>query len=117
MVLVKTMTADELLRVLYTLETPFLQTNDWSRLRIRVPDLITSTCPPANPADVIDLLRALRLDGRVMFLPDWDRWGIEEDETDGQLTTSSTQWEPLTISADPPHWVRRQVFVPKDLKS
>jgi Lhr-like helicase len=116
MVLVKTMTADELLRVLYTMEMPFLQTNDWSRLRIRVSDLVVSTCPPANPSDVIDLLQALRSAGRVMFLPDWDRWGIDEDETDGQLTPSNTQWEPLTINSDPPVWIRRQVFMPKDLK-
>jgi hypothetical protein len=69
------MTAEEVLRRLYLLEKPFLQTNDWPRLRIRVNDLVAATCPPANPSDVIDLLGSLRLDGRVMFLPDWERWG------------------------------------------
>ena len=49
------MTAEELLRRLYLMEKPFLQTNDWPGLRIRVADLIAATCPPASPADVIDI--------------------------------------------------------------
>jgi hypothetical protein len=79
------MTAEEVLRQLYVLEKPFLQTNDWPRLRIRIADLVAATCPPASPSDVIDLLRSLRLDGRVMFLPEWERWGLDEDEKDGAL--------------------------------
>src|SRR5437899_77961 len=50
------MTAQELLRLLYLREKPYLQTNDWQRLRIPVADLIAAACPPATPADVVDLL-------------------------------------------------------------
>ncbi len=109
------MTKEELLRRLYLLEKPFLQTNDWTRLRIRVADLIAATCPPAAPSDVTDLLRSLRLDGKVMFLPDWQRWGIEEDEKDGTRFPSFAHWEPTAGNSDPPSWQRRQVFMPEDL--
>src|SRR5438876_5809457 len=98
------MTPETLLRVLYMREKPALQANDWQMLKTRVADLIAATSPRANPADVIDLLRALRLDGRVMFLPDWDRWGIEEDERDGALIPSRAHWEPVPCSPDPPSW-------------
>src|SRR5438552_12529480 len=104
------MTTDELLRVLYSIETPFLQTNDWTRLKTRVADLVAAACPPSNPTEVLALLRSLRLDGHVMFLPDWDRWGIEEDETDGQLVASRTQWE-SRVGDGQPSWIRRQVFI------
>ena len=110
------MTAEELLRGLYLLEKPFLQTNDWLRLRIRVADLVAATCPPVIPADIIDLLRSLRLDGRVMFLPDWERWGLDEDEKDGTLVPSLAHWEPAPGNADPPSWLRRKVFMPENLK-
>lgn len=110
------MTAEELLRYLYSMEKPILQTNDWASLRIPVTDLIAATCPPANPADVINLLRTLRLDGRVMFLPDWGRWGIEEDEEDGAFVPSRAHWEPTPGNPDPPSWQRRQVFMPEDLR-
>jgi len=82
------MTAEELLRVLYSLERSILQTNDWPNLKIRVADLIAATCPPENSANAVALLQSLRLDGRLMFLPDWARWGIDEDEEDGTLVTS-----------------------------
>jgi hypothetical protein len=110
------MTPDELLRMLYLREKPLLQTNDWRQLRIPVADLIAAVCPPANPADVIDLLRTLRMQGRVMFLPDWNRWGTEEDETDGTLIPSPAQWEPLPGNPDPPSWRPREVFQPEDLR-
>src|SRR5262245_28808869 len=110
------MTAEELLRALYLREKPVLQTNDWQRLKTRVTDLIADTCPPENPTDVIDLVRSLRLDGRLMFLPDWERWGVEEDELDGALIPSRAHWEPVPGHPDPPTWVRRNVFMPKDLK-
>lgn len=110
------MTAEEVLRRIYLLEKPFLQTNDWPRLRIRVADLIAATCPPASAPDVIDLLRSLRLDGRVMFLPEWERWDLDEDESDGALVPSRAHWEPTPGGPDPPTWQRRKVFMPEDLK-
>jgi hypothetical protein len=110
------MTADELLHLLYTKERPFLQTNDWSNLRIGVADLIAAA-QTASPDEIADRLRLLRLDGQVIFLPDWQHWGIEEDETDGALVNSHNQWEPLPGDLDPPSWVRRQVFMPTDLKN
>ncbi len=110
------MTAEDVLRRLYLMEKPFLQTNDWPRLRIRVADLVAATAPPASPSDVIDLLGALRLDGRVMFLPDWERWGLDEDEKDGTLVPSRAHWEPTPGNPDPPSWQRRNVFLPEDLK-
>lgn len=110
------MTADELLRLLYMREKPFLQTNDWAGLKIRIADLIGAAGPLANADEVVDLLRSLRLDGRLMFLPDWTRWGLDEDEADGSLVPSRTQWEPNPGTPDPPSWVRRQVFMPEDLK-
>jgi hypothetical protein len=109
------MTAEELLRLLYTKETPFLQTNDWQRLRIGVADLIAAAAAQATPSEVIELLRDLRLTGRLMLLPDWDRWGVEEDEKDGNLIPSQAHWEPAPGSPDPPSWRRRQVFMPDDL--
>jgi len=109
------MTAEEVLRRIYLMEKPFLQTNDWPRLRIRIADLIAATCPPASPADVVALLRLLRLDGRVMFLPDWERWGLDEDEKDGALIPSRAQWEP-TPGPDVPSWQRRKVFMPENLE-
>ena len=101
------MTAEEVLRRLYLMEKPFLQTNDWPRLRIRVADLVAATCPPATPADIIALLRTLRLDGRVMFLPDWGRWGLDEDEKNGAVVPSRAHWEPTPASPDAPSWQRR----------
>src|ERR1051326_7769160 len=106
------MTAEDVLRSIYLMEKPLLQTNDWPRLRIRVADLVAATCPPESPSHVIDLLRSLRLDGRVMFLPDWEHWGIEEDEKDGVLVPSRAHWEPAPGSPDPPSWQRRKVFMP-----
>lgn len=109
------MTAEELLRVLYSMEKPFLQTNDWTNLRTRVADLVAA-CPLESPTQVIVMLRSLRLDGRLMFLPEWERWGIDEDEQDGALVPSRTQWEPAPGNPDPPSWARRMVFMPEDLK-
>src|SRR5262245_5024555 len=110
------MTAEELLRLLYTKELPFLQTNDWQRLRIRVADVIAAASSQATPAEVIGLLRDLRLGGRVLFLPDWHRWGLEEDEEDGTLIPSQAHWEATPGTPDPPSWQRRQVFMPEDLR-
>lgn len=109
--------AEELLRAIYVRERPFLQTNNWSALRIPIADLIAELCPPPQPVGpIVDLLRLLRLDGKLMFLPDWERWGTEEDETDGAVVPSRTQWEPTPGFPDPPSWVRRSVFLPDDLK-
>ena len=109
------MTAEELLRVLYSLERSILQTNDWPNLKIRVADLIAATCPPENSANAVALLQSLRLDGRLMFLPDWARWGIDEDEEDGTLVTSRAHWEPRADNPEQPSWARRSVFMPEDL--
>ena len=111
------MTAEEVLRRLYLMEKPILQTNDWARLRIRVADLVADICPPENPVDIIEQLRSLRLDGRVMLLPDWERWGLEEDEKDGVSVPSRRHWEPTPGTPDPPSWRRRQVFMPEELRA
>lgn len=109
------MTPQDLLREIYRLEKPILQTNDWDRLRIRITDLIAQVQPPTSAATVIDLLRTLRLQGDVMFLPDWERWGLEEDENDAQVMPSLRQHEPLAADAGRPTWRPREVFMPNDL--
>src|SRR5690348_4427532 len=108
------MTAEELLRHLHVLEKPSLQTNDWARLRIRVADLIAATCPPAIPADIIDLLLAWRLDGRGMFLRDCERWRNGDDAKYASLVTSRARWYAAPWRPHPPSWQRRKVFVPAE---
>src|SRR5262249_33196423 len=54
-------------------------------------------------------------DGSLMFLPDWERWGVDEDEQDAAVVLSGRQWEPVAGEPDPPSWVRRPVFMPNDL--
>jgi hypothetical protein len=113
------LTAVELLRRIYVRERPILQTNNWAALRVRVADLISELGPPNgpnSPSHILDLLRELRLDGKLMFLPDWDRWGHEEDGDDGSTVPSRTQWEPTAGFPDPPSWVRRNVFLPDNLE-
>jgi Lhr-like helicase len=108
------MTPQDLMRELYRLEKPILQTNDWDRLRIRVPDLIAQVQPPASAATIVNLLRTLRLEGQLMFLPDWERWGIDEDENDGEMVASQRQHEPLAADMGRPTWRPREVFMPED---
>src|SRR5690242_18555092 len=109
------MTPQELLQQIYLREKPFLQTNDWDRLRIRVADVITGAAARATPTAVLDLLRGLRADGHLMFLPDWDRWGLDEDESDGTMVQSNQHWEATPGAPNPPSWRRREVFIPNDL--
>ena len=109
------MTPQDLLREIYRLEKPILQTNDWDHLRIPFVDLISQVQPPTHAATITDLLRTLRLDGHIMFLPDWERWGLAEDESDGQVEPSHRQHEPLEAQAGQPTWRPREVFIPNDL--
>lgn len=108
------MTPEALLRALYMREQPFLQTNDWDNLRIAVADLIAAH-PQVPPADIIAMLRTLRLQGKLMFLPDWKRWGLDEDESDGTIVPSDRQREPSPGNPDPPTWNARPVFMPHNL--
>ena len=109
------MNSQDLLREIYLLEKPILQTNDWDRLRIRVSDLIAQMQATTDAATVLNWLRALRLEGHIMLLPDWERWGLEEDETDGQVVASLRQHEPLAAELGQPTWRPREVFLPNDL--
>lgn len=111
-----TMSAEQLMRWIYHRESPYLQTNDWQSLRITVASLIADLCPPQTPTHIFGLLRDLRLAGRLMFLPDWKTWGVDEDESDGSVAASNTQREPTAGFPDPPTWISRKVFLPKDLK-
>jgi len=110
------MTQADLLQLIYSLERPFLQANDWAGLRLPVTEIVNAAAPTATAAEVVGLLRSLRLDGKIMFLPAWERWGIDEDQSDGQLLDSPRQWEPALGSPDPPSWIRRRVFIPNELK-
>ncbi|NOK17819.1 hypothetical protein [Corallococcus carmarthensis] len=75
------MTDQQLLRLIYELEKPILQKNAWPELRIRVTDArspATATPYSASRAQVLDGLCSLRLNGHLMFLSDWEKWGKEE---------------------------------------
>ncbi|WP_426753393.1 DEAD/DEAH box helicase [Myxococcus sp. Y35] len=109
------MTDQQLLHLLYELEKPILQKNAWPDLRIRVADVLAAaTAAPlsASRAQVLDGLCSLRLDGHLMFLPDWEQWEKDELE-DEQLQDSRAQWEPVPSHGGLPDWKRRKVFMPE----
>lgn len=114
------MTNADVLRVLYDLEKPILQRNDWSSLRVAVNDL-GKQCAKAFPGQtqgtVESALRDLRLEGSLMLFPPWD--DIGERAPKGTTRDSRVQWE-LADFANleekvPPSWVRRKVFLPDEL--
>jgi hypothetical protein len=114
------MTTADVLRLLYDLEKPLLQRNDWSSLRLEV-DQLTKHCLRAFPGkskrDVERAVRDLRLDGSIMLFPPWEELG--ETASKGTTQDSSTQWE-LADFANlegkvSPTWTRRKVFLPDDL--
>jgi len=115
------MTNADVLRVLYELEKPILQRNDWSSLRISV-DALAKEClktfPGQTRAAFDGVLRGLRLDGSVMFFPPWDEMG--EDIPKGAILDSRTQWELADLAnlddRALPSWRRRQVFLPDELR-
>src|SRR6266849_993172 len=116
------MTTEDLIRVLYDLEKPFLQRNDWGGLRVRVSDLVQqclSRFPGVTAADVEQALRSVRLDGRIMLLPDWSE--AKQNLPPGSLSDSRAHWELADLDnleeQVPPSWVRRKVFLPDALKS
>src|SRR3954470_1546766 len=115
------MAAADVLRVLYELEKPILQRNDWSSLRVAVTDLaqqFLSSFPGSNWSAVDAAIRELRLDGTIILFPPWEELG--EVPQVGGTHDSRTQWElaDLTNLDDqvPPSWNRRRVFLPDSLK-
>lgn len=108
------MTDQHLLQLIYRLEKPFLQRNAWPDLRIRISDIISAAASlPASRAQVFAGLRSLRLDGKLMFLPDWERWEKEEPREE-QLVDSPKQREPISSNTDLPSWKPRKVFIPDE---
>ena len=106
------MDPQKLLEVVYVRESPFLQANDWASLRIPVMQLI-QVHASIPPDEVLDAVVELRRHGKIMLLPDWERWGLDEDEADGETTESLTQWEPHGNTPDEPlAWRCRQVHIP-----
>jgi hypothetical protein len=115
------MATADVLRVLYELEKPVLQRNDWSSLRIAVGDLAQQflIAFPGETEQAFDAaLRELRLDGKLMLFPSWEELGDQAPA--GATHDSRTQWELANVAnlddQVPPSWIRRKVFLPKSLR-
>jgi hypothetical protein len=115
------MGAADVLRVLYELEKPILQRNDWPSLRIAVGDLAHQflvAFPDGTGPEFEMALRELRLDGKVMLFPPWDALG--DLAPIGASHDSHAQWELADLAnlddQVPPSWIRRKVFLPESLR-
>ena len=111
------MEPEDLLRQIYALERPLLQSNNWGELRLPVVRIIDACAGLASAPAVVQALRTLRERGQIMLLPDWQRWGLDEDEQDGQVVPSSEHWEHTGITDGHPTWQRRPVFLPHELET
>jgi len=115
------MNSNQLLNLVYKREEPLLKRNEWDALRIPISDLCADAAAletPATEAEVLDAVTELRLQGRIMLLPDWkNRWGTLEDAEDGTIVPSQAHWEPQgdkpgSIEQNP-SWQPRKVFLPR----
>ncbi len=100
-----------LLLEIYRREEQQIQAGDWDNLRVPVTDLLTATTRPAE--EILRALTALRLNGRILFLPDW-----REEETTlrrGSMVESEQMWEPVLAGPAAATWQHRQVYLPDDL--
>ena len=103
-----------LLEALYRREAPILKANDWAALRVSTSQLLQdlSSIPQV---EVFAAINMLRQQGKIMLLPEWNRWGLDEDESDGSFAESTSQWEPQGgREREPLSWRRRRVFLPRN---
>jgi len=114
------MNHSELLRLLYDLEKPILQRNDWAALRVSIADLARAAKalqPALTVQDVEKAVGELRLDGKVLLFPPWEKLGGQRPS--GTTRDSRTQWELSDLAnlngQAPPSWRRRKVFLPDEL--
>ena len=117
------MATADVLRVLYELEKPVLQRNDWPSLRIAVGDLsqqFLTTFPVETETAFDTALRELRLDGKVMLFPPWDELSDQGYPHGSHLHDSRAQWELANVAnlddQVPASWIRRKVFLPESLR-
>src|SRR2546427_2085775 len=109
------------LSVLYEIEKPILQRNDWPSLRVAVSALEQQflTAFPGETGPTFDAaLRELRLNGKIMLFPPWEEFG--EQVPTGVIQDSHVQWELADVGnlddQVPASWIRRKVFLPDSLR-